>query len=1056
MRVPKNLAMQHHYQFRLLLLAALLLLAVPALFAATITVTSTADAGPGSLRAAVKMAAPGDEIVFSSAIDGQAIVLLKNIELRKDLTIRGNGQQLTRINGSGRCRGFAIQSPAQVHIYDLTIYNGRELLGGGLRVYAGASLMAHGIKVDGCVAVSPRPDRGGGAVYNEGTLYMERCTLANNQANGKQGSGGAIFNGPGGTLELSYSIVRRNEANRAGGGIEDASGSGSSVTITETRIAQNIVYNAPGNGGGVHIGSDGDVTFVGGTVDLNEAGAEGGGIWNGAGTLTVSNTLVRFNVAKGDDPDQGGGGLYNNGAGTIVLTDNARILENKATGTSGSGGGILNNVGATLMITDSKISGNEANRAGGGIEDVSGSGSEFTITNSKIEDNVVFTSPGNGGGIHIGGNGSLTVTGGAVNDNTAGAEGGGIWNNLGTLTVQGNAVIRRNVALGNDPDQGGGGLYNNGGGTIVVKDHVDITDNKATGTAGSGGGILNNTGATLSVYDSRFIGNEANRAGGGIEDASGSGSMVTIMNTDFEANRVNFAPGNGGAIHVGGDGSLAITGGTVKKNSAGQEGGGLWNSLGTMDVSGVTFESNTAEGAKADDGGGALFNNGGTMNITDSRISGNTATGTAGSGGGLFSTGGMVTVVGGTFDLNTSNRAGGAVEIVDGGYASTDVIYRSNKTGSAPGNGGAFHVTGRMGTVDFTGGAVIQNSAANEGGGIWNQAGTMMTISGVNILENTVTNVGTLFTRVAGAGVFNNGGILDIENSTIAYNELTGGLITAGGGVANNTGGTVSIMASTISNNKAGGAGGGVANDGSMELTNVTIAENYAKGGGGYAQGTPYATLYVTGSIIADNEAFRAMDVASLKSMVTSGGYNLIGNDADDQFPAADTDKEGVPALLGRLADNGGTTMTHNPLCGSPALNMGNPEDMSPDQIGQPVFGGIRDIGALERQSACPGTEYVMMAAKPLDAPASLLETSDAVSVFPNPAAADFLNVRLPRHFAGDVTLSVIGADGRTHTVQTKQAPQYRLDLSGFAAGSYTLRVVNGEEMQTTRFVIAR
>ena len=1048
--------MKQHYQLRLLFSACLLLFLGTGLLAATITVTSTADAGAGSLRAAVKMAAAGDEIVFAADIDGQPIVLLSVIDLRTDLTIRGNGQMATRISGNGTNRAFSIMNMAEVHLYDLRIYNGREFLGGGLRVRAGASLHAHGIKVDGCVAFSPRPDRGGGAIYNEGMLYLERCTLANNKAIGKQGSGGAILNAPGGMLDVAHSIIRKNEANRAGGGIEDASGSATLVTITETRINKNTVFNAPGNGGGIHIGGDGSMTVTGGAVNQNTAGAEGGGLWNASGTLTVSNTIVANNTAMGNDADQGGGGLYNNGNGTIVLTDNARILNNKATGTSGSGGGILNNVGATLTIMDSEITGNEANRAGGGIEDASGSGSAFTVTNTMIDDNVVYTSPGNGGGIHIGGDGSLTVTGGTVNDNEAGAEGGGIWNNLGTLTIKGNAAIRRNVAMGNDADQGGGGLYNNGGGTIVLMEDVQITENMATGTSGSGGGILNNTGATLKIYDSNIAGNEANRAGGGIEDASGSASMVTIVNTDFDLNRVNFAPGNGGAVHVGGDGNLSITGGMVTNNSAGQEGGGLWNSVGTMDVSGVTFEYNTAEGAKADDGGGALFNNGGTLVVTDSRVTRNAATGTSGSGGGLFSIGGMVTVTGGEFDFNTSNRAGGAVEIVNGSYVSTDVRYDRNATISAPGNGGAFHVTGMMSTVDITGGWVVGNTAANEGGGIWNQSGTMMTISGVSILKNTVTNVGTLSTRVAGAGVFNNGGVLDIEYSTIAYNELTGGLITAGGGVANNTGGTVTIMASTISNNKAGGAGGGVANDGAVELTNVTITENYAKGGGGYAQGTPYATLYVTGSIIADNDAYRALDVASLKSMVTSGGYNLIGNDDDDQYPATDTDKEGMSAKLGRLSDNGGMTLTHNPLCGSPALDMGNPDDASPDQIGQMVFGGTRDIGSLERQTACPADEYVMMSAMPRDGNAEIAPGAEAVSVFPNPAADDFLNVRLPRHFAGDVTLNVIGSDGRTHSVKTTQALQYRLDLSGFAVGTYSLQAINGEEVQTTRFVIVR
>ncbi|PPK87950.1 putative secreted protein (Por secretion system target) [Neolewinella xylanilytica] len=1342
--------MQHNYHFKFLFVALLGLCTGPVLYAATITVTSTADTGEGSLRAAVMMAAAGDEIVFAPQTNGQSIGLMSVIEIRKDLIIRGNGRKVTMIDGNRMSRAFSVLSGATVMMYDLLIKNGREFIGGGLRVRAGATLKLYGVQVDGCEAFGARFDRGGGAVYNQGNFYMTNSVLSNNTALGRQGSGGAIFNAPGGMLEIAYSWIRDNQANRAGGGIEDASGSGSTVTITESNINTNTVFDAPGNGGGIHIGSDGDVTIVGGTVDQNKAGAEGGGIWNGAGTLTVSNTLVRMNEAMGDEADQGGGGLYNNGNGTIILKDNARVMNNKATGTSGSGGGILNNTGATLLVTNSQVSGNEANRAGGGIEDASGSGSPFTITDSKVNQNVVFDAPGNGGGIHIGGDGSLTVDGGTVNENTAGAEGGGIWNNTGTLTVKGNASIFGNVALGDEADQGGGGLYNNGGGTIVVSENVQILENKATGLAGSGGGILNNTGATLNIYDSRIAGNEANRAGGGIEDASGSSSaftivnakitdnvvydapgngggihiggdgslsvtggtvndntagaegggiwnntgtlaisgteirgnvalgndadqgggglynngggtiiltdgvlvegnkatgtagsgggilnnvgatlditnarialneanragggiedasgsgslvtitdskindnvvftapgngggihigsdgdltitnstvdmnkagaegggiwngagtltvrntllrmnqalgdeadqgggglynngdgtivlennvrildnkatgasgsgggilnntgatltiadsriagneanragggledasgspsMVTITNTDFADNRVNFAPGNGGAVHVGGDGSLTITGGKVSGNSAGQEGGGLWNSVGTMKVTGVEFYENVAEGDDADDGGGALFNNGGTMIVEDAYVHHNLATGAAGSGGGLFSTGGSVTVTGGEFATNQSNRAGGAVEIVDGSYTSMDVVYDGNVTGNAPGNGGAFHVTGMMSTVDFTGGSVINNVAANEGGGLWNQAGTMMSVTSVSILGNTVTNPGTVQTRVAGAGVFNNGGILDIVSSTIANNALTGGGLVGGGGIANNTGGTLTVMQSTVSGNKGGVTGGGVANDGTVEIVNTTITDNTALAGGGYAQATPYATLTITGSIVADNEAIKAPDFASAFSTVNSGGFNLIGTDVLNQFPATDTDKEGMSADLMPLADNGGMTMTHAPNCTSPVIDMGDPDDNGPDQLGQPVFGGTRDIGSFEKQSPCYGTDPAL--AKQLDRSSEAVLATDQVSVFPNPAANDHLNVIMPRDFEGDVFLRIIGSDGRSHDVKTTQSPRYRLDLSGFSVGAYTLQVTNGAERQTVRFIIAR
>lgn len=63
-----------------------------------------------------------------------------------------------------------------------------------------------------------------------------------------------------------------------------------------------------------------------------------------------------------------------------------------------------------------------------------------------------------------------------------------------------------------------------------------------------------------------------------------------------------------------------------------------------------------------------------------------------------------------------------------------------------------------------------------------------------------------------------------------------------------------------------------------------------------------------------------------------------------------------IDPLLGPLADNGGTTLTHALLPGSPAINMGDPGFSGPpdfDQRGEPfarVYGAAIDIGAYEAQ----------------------------------------------------------------------------------------------------------
>ena len=574
-----------------------------------------------------------------------------------------------------------------------------------------------------------------------------------------------------------------------------------------------------------------------------------------------------------------------------------------------------------------------------------------------------------------------------------------------------------------------------------------MTNNRATGDAGSGGGILNATGGALTVSSAIVSNNTANRAGGGIEDASGSMSEVYIRNSKLNDNTVFTSPGNGGGFHVDGDGNSFVIGGEANGNTAGAEGGGLWNNSGTMTVLGVDLMNNVALGDDADKGGGALYNNGGTMLVSASEIIGNQATGTSGSGGGLFSTDGKVVVAGGSFTGNMSNRAGGAVEIISGVYESVDVDYMDNMTGSAPGNGGAFHVTGMDAEVYFTGGTVSGNSAANQGGGIWNQSGTVMVITAVSILDNMVTGNGM---GVGGGGVYNNGGVLDIRLSTLAGNMATGGSMTAGGGVLNAPGGDIDILVSTLSGNATGGSGGGFFNAGKAFVEYSTIALNTAMQGGGYFQGVASADLTIVGTAISDNAADQFPDFGATAARVNSEGFNLISDDGANQFPARSTDREGMSGNFGPLMDNGGPTMTHVPMCPSPVIDHGNPFYQVADQRGEMVFGKRRDIGAVEKQKSC-----MDMARSPAMASASGAEVEE-VQLSPNPTR-DFALVRLPRMVnSGQATLTVLSAEGRVVTNRVTTATTERLEVGHYAPGTYTLRVVAGDDVQTVRLVVVR
>jgi len=235
--------------------------------------------------------------------------------------------------------------------------------------------------------------------------------------------------------------------------------------------------------------------------------------------MVVSDTDVSGNTASGPAADQGGGGLFSDGGSLRVQRSN--VQDNVADGAAGSGGGILNNLGK-LRLDNSTITGNTAVRAGGGVEANVGS---TTVNRTTLSFNSTGTNPGNGGGLHLTGAGTVTVSRALVHGNTAAAEGGGLWNSsTGTMVVSGSS-IRDNTAGGDLADQGGGGLFSDGG-SLSVNDS-EIRDNTADGDDGSGGGILNNLG-TLSVANTLIQGNSSVRAGGGVEANVGNTSLSKV------------------------------------------------------------------------------------------------------------------------------------------------------------------------------------------------------------------------------------------------------------------------------------------------------------------------------------------------------------------------------------------------------------------------------------------------------------------------------------------------------------------------------------------------
>uniref|UniRef100_UPI00404B4475 choice-of-anchor Q domain-containing protein n=1 Tax=Flavobacterium sp. TaxID=239 RepID=UPI00404B4475 len=680
-----------------------------------------------------------------------------------------------------------------------------------------------------------------------------------------------------------------------------------------------------------------------------DAGAMGRHFTITSGTLTLNNLILQNGV------DSDGGSLFITDA--VVVANEVQFNNNTANGASGSGGAIYLGSNSTLTLNDCTLSNNISNRAGGAIETVAGTTlmlSDTNLLNNKTGIAPAVAAPGNGGAIHITGAGNAEISGGIISMNMAANEGGGLWNGTGIMTIE-DADIVNNEAMGANATNGGGGIFNLGGGTLLISD-VLIQNNMATGASGSGGGILSLVGSTLEIEDSTISGNTSNRAGGGIE-ANGVGGTTTVDldNVNLDNNTTMNAPGNGGGLHITGPGSINITGGTVNGNTAGREGGGLWNDSGTMIIINTEINENTALGVAADDGGAGIFNNnGGSVLINNSTISGNMATGTSASGGGILSLSGSIFIENSTFNDNAANRAGGAIEIVNGILTLTNTDLLNNDVNGiagtpSPGNGGGIHLSG-ISTTTINGGIIAGNKAGREGGGLWNQTGSLMTVNQVNINNNQA--YGTETTH-GGGGIFNNGGDLILTGSTV-YENATFGALANGGGIHIKSG-SATLLLNTISGNTTLNLGGGFYNNAIANINATTIANNSASQGGGLANNSAEA-VSLKNSLIANNDADMQADIYSMQTPNISEGFNLISKSEAASFSSLETDLFGsdempLNAQLDVLADNGGLLLTHKLLGNSPAFNAGNPMDLFDDQLGNPVFDGRRDIGAVESQS---------------------------------------------------------------------------------------------------------
>ena len=194
-------------------------------------------------------------------------------------------------------------------------------------------------------------------------------------------------------------------------------------------------------------------------------------------------------------------------------------------------------------------------------------------------------------------------------------------------------------------------------------------------------------------------------------------------------------------------------------------------------------------------------------------------------------------------------------------------------------------------------------------------------------------------------GLANYGGVVTLSNSTFDENTLSS-CSSAGAGIRNDNGGTLTIVNSTFYSN-TGCQGGNVYNagGGTLTVTHSTLSDGYSwpSGPGGNVRNDG-GTVTLKNTIMANPSAG-----GNCSGTITDGGGNL-------RWPKSDASCFGPfgDPKLGTLQDNGGSTWTMALGAGSAALESGSSSvcvTLTTDQRGMPrpnPAGSVCDVGAFE------------------------------------------------------------------------------------------------------------
>ena len=595
--------------------------------------------------------------------------------------------------------------------------------------------------------------------------------------------------------------------------------------------------------------------------------------------------------------------------------------------------------GAYFRLYYTSVIGCSAVRSGGAVHEYSNAESISSYRQITIDSN---STEGPGGAIRFEGPGKHYMYIGQIKYNTAGGEGGGVSMEQGLFDVR-NIRIQYNEAKG----AGGGGIASRDA-ALEVDPGNRIYYNRASGSTGIGGGVAVFGGIGLKINDANIRHNSAYSDGGGVGYVPTDISYLWAINAEIDSNTVTGPNGNGGGFYVKGVDTISIIRCRVIGNRASGSGGGIYLQDARLNSTRVIYTRNVSEGSLENQGGGAIWTDGGYLYLRDPRFRDNHAIGEFGSGGAIMchNTDFEFKLEGYFYD-NTASARGGAICLQNGNLRMFRHDFFNNEAFGPSGKGGALYVDG--GEVHISRSDVKFNVASLQGGGFHAGPTGRLHLSGVDLMDNLVYSQSQGQETASGGGVYYSGVAFLAEATTVANNSLLGNVSAQGGGIFLASDKESQLTFSTISGNTSTGTGGGLLNEGNLGIDNTTITLNQAERGGGIAQIS--GTTSVIGTAITDNSAkLGTADLFVESGFISSDGYNLFGDDPNFTVLRRSSDLQNMSGQYGPLQDNGGHTLTHKPLAGSPVINTGFPSTSGKygDQIGQAPNGGQRDIGSLE------------------------------------------------------------------------------------------------------------